>query len=299
MIEQLTIIGVGLIGGSFAKALKKNKLVHHVIGCGRQLDNLKTALKLGIIDEYSTDIKHAVKNADVIFIATPVSTFAGIFSQLKGHTKSSAIITDGGSTKLNVMHMAQQVFGQVPSNFVPGHPIAGTENSGASAAFAELYEDHKVILTPLLSSDKNTIATDPRALEIISNLWAAIGAEVVCMDAEHHDLVLGATSHLPHVIAFSLVNTLATLNERKEIFDYAAGGFKDFTRIASSDPKMWQDICLANKDILLSHLNHFKKDLGDIISALNADDSEYMYQFFSRAKTTRDALIVQTSRDKK
>jgi len=290
MIEQLTIIGVGLIGGSFAKALKKANMVKHVVGYGRQEDNLKTALDSGIIDEYSLNLQYAVNNADVIFIATPVSTFFDIFTQLKGHIKDSAIITDGGSTKLNVINMAKQVFGQVPNNYVPGHPIAGTENSGASAAFAELFENHKVILTPLLSSDNN-LNTDPGALSIISNLWEATGAEIICMDAEHHDLVLGATSHLPHIIAFSLVNTLATLNERKEIFEYAAGGFKDFTRIASSNPKMWQDICMANKDVLLSHLNHFQEDLSDVISALENDDTNYLNHIFSRAKSTRDSLI--------
>ncbi len=284
MINQLTIIGVGLIGGSFAKALKQANLVKHVVGYGRQIENLEIALNSGIIDEYSLEISQAVKDADVIFIATPVSTFANIFKAIKKHIKASAIITDGGSTKLNVIEMARTTFDHVPVNFVPGHPIAGTENSGASAAFAELYQNHKVILTPLEN-------TSPNALEVISNLWLAIGAEVVCMDAEHHDLVLGATSHLPHVIAFSLVNTLATLNERKEIFEYAAGGFKDFTRIASSSPKMWQDICLANKNILLKHLNNFQNDLSGIIKALEAEDSDYIYQFFERAKNTRDTLV--------
>ena len=284
MIEQLTIIGVGLIGGSFAKALKKSGKVKKVIGYGRQTENLETALDLDIIDDYTTNILEAVKNADVIFIATPVSTFSDIFTLIKGHIKSSAVITDGGSTKLNVINMAKQVFGEVPENYVPGHPIAGTENSGAKAAFAELFENHKVILTPLQH-------TNAHALEIISDLWSATGAEIICMDAQHHDLVLGATSHLPHVIAFSLVNTLATLNERKEIFEYAAGGFKDFTRIASSDPKMWQDICFANKDILLNHLNHFQEDLSAIISALKSDDVEFIKQVFTRAKVTRDTLV--------
>lgn len=290
MINQLTIIGVGLIGGSFAKALKKANMVKHIIGYGRQQANLETALKLGIIDEYSVNIIDAVKNADVIFIATPVSTFIDIFSHLKNHIKPSAIITDAGSTKLNVINMAKQVFGQVPKNYVPGHPIAGTENSGATAAIAELFENHKVILTPILNPDE-TLNTDANALQLVSELWRATGAELVCMDAAHHDLVLGATSHLPHIIAFSLVNTLATLNERKEIFEYAAGGFKDFTRIASSNPKMWQDICIANKDVLLSHLNHFQDDLSNIISALENGDENYLKQIFSRAKATRDALV--------
>jgi prephenate dehydrogenase len=182
--------------------------------------------------------------------------------------------------------MAEQVYGIVPENFVPGHPIAGTENSGAEAAFAELFENHKVILTPL---EKTSLD----AVSIITDLWSATGAEVVCMDAEHHDLVLGATSHLPHVLAFSLVNTLATLNERKEIFDYAAGGFKDFTRIASSNPKMWQDICFANKEVLIDHLQHFKKDLNSIISALKRDDKELINKVFTRAKNARDNLLTK------
>jgi len=290
MIERLAIIGVGLIGGSFAKALKKANKVKHVIGYGRNKENLQTALELNIIDEYTTELIEAVKYADIIFIATPVSTFLEIFSNLKDNIKPSAIITDGGSTKLNVINMAKQVFGHVPTNYVPGHPIAGTENSGATAALAELYNNHKVILTPYSNSDES-LNTDIKALQQVSDLWEATGAEVVIMDAEHHDLVLGATSHLPHIIAFSLVNTLATLNERKEIFEYAAGGFRDFTRIASSNPKMWQDICLANKDFLLSHLNHFQDDLSKVISALENDDTNSLNQVFSRAKTTRDALI--------
>jgi prephenate dehydrogenase len=284
MIKQLTIIGVGLIGGSFAKALKKARQVDRVVGYGRQLDNLKIAIDKGVIDEYVLTIADAVKNADVIFIATPVSTFDEIFLQLKGKTKESAIITDGGSTKQNVIAMAKQVYGEVPSNFVPGHPIAGTENSGAEAAFAELFENNKVILTPLEN-------TSQKSLNIITELWSTTGAEVVCMDADHHDLVLGATSHLPHILAFSLVNTLATLNERKEIFDYAAGGFKDFTRIASSNPKMWQDICFANKEVLIDYLEYFQSDLNKIVSALKNNDKELINNIFTRAKAARDNLL--------
>jgi len=284
MIEQLTIIGVGLIGGSFARALRQAGKIKKIVGCGRNTPNLEKGVELGVIDEFHLDIPSAVKDADVIFISTPVNSFENIFQQLKGHIKDTAIITDGGSTKGNIVAAAKKVFGQVPIHFVPGHPIAGTENSGVEASFAELYIDHKIILTPLLDTDKD-------ALEIVTGLWHSCGAEVVLMDVEHHDLVLGATSHLPHLLAFSLVNTLATVDDKKEIFDYAAGGFKDFTRIASSDPVMWQDICLANKAVLLEHLEHFQTDLDSLTQALENDDASYIRNIFSRAKNTRDQFM--------
>jgi len=284
MINQLTIIGVGLIGGSFARALRRAGKVNKIVGCGRNTPNLEKAVELGVIDEFYTDIPTAVKDADGIFISTPVNSFELIFQQLKGNIKESVIITDGGSTKGNIVAAAEKAFGQIPMRFVPGHPIAGTENSGVEASFAELYEAHKIILTPLID-------TDQEALEVVTELWQSCGAEVVLMDVEHHDLVLGATSHLPHLLAFSLVNTLATVDDKKEIFDYAAGGFKDFTRIASSDPVMWQDICLANKDVLLEHLEHFQADLAKLAEALKNGDGAYMKDIFSRAKNARDQFM--------
>ncbi|MCP3852429.1 MAG: prephenate dehydrogenase/arogenate dehydrogenase family protein [Gammaproteobacteria bacterium] len=283
-INNLTIIGVGLIGGSFARAVRAAGLVKHITGCGRNLDNLKTALKLGVIDDYSINIKEAVSHADVIFIATPVGSFQSILAQVKESMQADAVITDAGSTKVSVIKAASDVFGEVPANFVPGHPIAGTENSGVEASFAELYNDHRVILTPLEQ-------TNAQSTQLISALWEATGAQVVTMDAHHHDLVLGATSHLPHLLAFSLVNTLTTLDEKQEIFENAAGGFKDFTRIASSNPSMWQDICLANKEALLEHLDNFTQDLQKLRTALNNNDGNFLKQVFIRAKESRDDFI--------
>ncbi len=281
VIENLSIIGVGLIGGSFARAMRKAGLVKHITGCGRQEDNLQKAVQLGVIDDYSLDIKQAVKNADVIFIATPVGSFRTVLEQIKDAAKKDVIITDGGSTKVSVIKSAQSVFGQIPPNFVPGHPVAGTENSGVEASFDSLFNDHRVILTPLAETRKE-------ALNLVTQLWQASGAKVVLMDAQHHDLVLAATSHLPHLLAFSLVNTLTTLDEKQEIFDNAAGGFRDFTRIASSDPAMWQDICLANKEALLEHLDHFSRDLALLRTALEQGDAEKLKETFTRAKQSRD-----------
>ncbi len=281
IVNRLTIIGVGLIGGSFARAVRAAGRVKHITGCGRHLKNLESAVQLGVIDDFSVDIAEAVSQADMIFIATPVGSFQTILSQVKTAMKEGAIITDAGSTKASVIAAAETVFNGIPANFVPGHPIAGTENSGVEASFAELYKNHRVILTPLEQ-------TSAAAINVVSELWRAAGAQITIMDAHHHDLVLAATSHLPHLLAFSLVNTLTTLDEKQEIFENAAGGFRDFTRIASSDPSMWQDICLANKTALLEHLDLFTRDLQLLRTALEQDDGEYMKQIFTRAKESRD-----------
>ncbi len=288
VIDTLAIIGVGLIGGSFARAVRSAGLVKHIIGCGREQENLEKALKLDVIDEYSRDIQSAVRDADMIFIATPVGSFQTIFTQLKDVLNKNTIITDGGSTKTSVIKMAEAVFGTVPENFVPGHPVAGTENSGVEASFDSLFKNHRVILTPLPKTSK-------KAIQIVTQLWHSTGAQVVTMDAQHHDMVLAATSHLPHLLAFSLVNTLTTLDEKQEIFDNAAGGFRDFTRIASSDPSMWQDICLANKEALLIHLDHFSSDLAKLRTALEQGDAETLKDIFTRAKQSRDDFVRKNS----
>ncbi|MDX2507850.1 MAG: prephenate dehydrogenase/arogenate dehydrogenase family protein [Gammaproteobacteria bacterium] len=287
VIKRLTVIGVGLIGGSFARALRAAGTVEHIIGCGRNRKNLEKALELGVIDEYSLDIKQAVIDADMVFIATPVGSFKSVLTQLKGSLKQGAILTDGGSTKCSVIKAAESVFDELPVNFVPGHPIAGTENSGVESSFATLYQDHRTILTPLHY-------TNSEAIDIVSRLWKSAGAQVVLMEPQHHDQVLAATSHLPHLLAFSLVNTLTTLDEKQEIFDNAAGGFSDFTRIASSDPSMWQDICLANKQALLEHLDHFTRDLNKLRTALEQSDGDFLKQIFIRAKQSRDDFVEKS-----
>lgn len=281
MIKRLCIIGVGLIGGSLARALKESESVQHVVGCGRDLQSLEKAKQLGVVDSYSTDIAEAVSDADVVVVAVPVGSIKSVFSDLKIHLAADAILTDVGSVKGSVVLAAREVFGEHFPNFVPGHPIAGTEQSGVEASFAGLYRHQRVILTPLEH-------TNSLAVQTVTQMWQATGAEVSTLAVEHHDEVLAATSHLPHVLAYALVDTLAGMHERREIFQFAAGGFKDFTRIASSHPDMWHDICLNNKDALLEMLKRFSQDLNALTDAIEKGDSDYIKQTFERAKITRD-----------
>jgi len=281
MINKLCVIGIGLIGGSLARALKAAKAVEHVVAVGRNTAHLERAVELGVADSYETSVSTAVSDADVIVVAVPVGSMKAIFSELSGNIKSSAIITDVGSVKGNVVRDAQAELGDELSRFVPGHPIAGTEQSGVEASFAELYNGQRVILTPLEE-------TDPLATQAVTQMWHAAGADVESLSVEYHDEVLAATSHLPHALAYTLVDTLAQMHERREIFQFAAGGFKDFTRIASSDPKMWNDICLNNSDALLDMLNRFSGDLRKLATAIENNDSEFILKMFERAKTARD-----------
>lgn len=281
MINRLCMIGVGLIGGSLCRALKKAGEVQSIVGCGRNPAQLERAVELGVIDSFETDIAKAVSDADVVVVAVPVGMMGDIFSVIKGNLKSGAVLTDVGSAKGSVVLAAREAFGGDESFFVPGHPIAGTEKSGVEASFAELFNGQRVILTPLE-------ATDPMATQVVHKMWQATGAEVLSLTVEHHDEVLAATSHLPHVIAYALVDTLARMHERREMFQFAAGGFRDFTRIASSDPQMWHDICLANKDAVLDMIQRFSTDLADLAKAIENEDSETIKATFSRAKQARD-----------
>lgn len=281
MINRLCVIGVGLIGGSLCRALRQAEAVQSIVGCGRNTAQLERALELGVIDSYETDIATAVSDADVVVVAVPVGAMQKVFAAMKGHLKPGAVLTDVGSAKGSVVLAAREAFGGDEACFVPGHPIAGTEKSGVEASFAELFNDQRVILTPLE-------ATDPMATQVVHKLWQATGAEVISLTVEHHDEVLAATSHLPHVIAYALVDTLARMHERREMFQFAAGGFRDFTRIASSDPQMWHDICLANKDALLDMIRRFSTDLAELARAIENEDSETIKTTFSRAKQARD-----------
>lgn len=286
MINRLCIIGVGLIGGSLARGLRQHKLCKTIVGTGRQKSSLEKARQLGVIDEYTTDPVEAVKHADVIVLATPLGAMAPLFLQLKHVIQPDTIITDVGSAKSSVVKAATQAFGSIPDNFVPGHPIAGTENSGVEASFAELFENRRVILTPLAS-------TSPAAVSLVRKMWEAVGATVVEMSVEHHDAVLAATSHLPHVLAFTLVDALAGLDEKQEIFQYAAGGFRDFTRIASSDPVMWRDICLDNSAAILESIELFQRQLEQLKSAIRDQDGERIQTLFVNAKQARDRFLDQ------
>ena len=289
-IQRLAIIGVGLIGGSLAQALRRADAVVEVVGCGRGKDNLEKAVELGVIDRYSHDVGEAVDGADMIFVAVPLGAMKSTFQAMQGHLAADAIITDGGSAKASVVRDAMEAFGKLPPNFIPGHPIAGTEHSGVEAAFPTLYQDRRIILTPLST-------TAPEALAKVDAMWRLCGADVTHMDVEHHDEVLAATSHLPHMLAFSLVDALAQMKENDEIFRYAAGGFRDFTRIASSSPVMWRDICLANRDALGEMLERFALELTSLSEILREGDGDHLLEIFERAKAARDRFTDGTECD--
>ncbi|MEJ2404001.1 MAG: prephenate dehydrogenase/arogenate dehydrogenase family protein [Candidatus Thiodiazotropha sp.] len=284
MIEKLAVIGVGLIGGSLAMALREEGGVREVVGCGRGEANLRKARKLGVIDHYTHDAAEAVRGADMVLLAVPLGAMRATLEAIREHLAPNAVVTDAGSVKGSVVRDAQAVFGRVPDFFVPGHPVAGTERSGVEAAFATLYRNRRVILTP-------TDETRPEALQRVKALWNQCGAEVTCMSVEYHDEVLAATSHLPHMLAYSLVDTLSRMKENDEIFRFAAGGFRDFTRIASSNPVMWRDICLANQQALGGMLTRFADELHELARLLEQGDSEGLLRLFSSAKQARDRYI--------
>lgn len=285
LFNRITIIGVGLIGGSMARAIKKQKLCHEIVGYSRRETEVKKAIELGVIDRYETKLEDAIVGAELIIVAVPMGAFESIFRQMAGVVSPDVIITDVGSAKTSVIKAAKKAFGVLPAGLVPAHPIAGTEKSGVEASFDSLFENRCTIITPTeVSSDS--------AVQAVSHLWRAIGAEVVHMTAEHHDQVLAATSHLPHVLAFSLVDTLSKMQEHSEIFRFAAGGFRDFTRIASSDPRMWRDICLNNRDAILSALKQYEKQLKTLELAITEQNGEQIENIFGNAKNTRDLHIV-------
>lgn len=286
MINRLTIIGVGLIGGSLARALKKANAVAQVTGYGRNIQQLQKAMELGVIDHLETDMGAAVRDADVIVVAVPVGKTLEVLRNIKPHLNPKTIITDVGSSKGAVVQAAREVFGDALGNFVPGHPIAGTEKSGVEASFAELFENRRVLLTPLEN-------TDQQAVQTIRQMWESSGAFVEETSVKHHDDVLAATSHLPHMLAFALVDALATMDDKIEIFRYAAGGFRDFTRIASSDPQMWHDICVTNDKSIVAMLDLFMTDLERLRDAIKAGDSDYLLQVFTRAKKARDQFSME------
>jgi len=286
-IERLAVIGVGLIGGSLARALRQANAVGEIVGCGRSVANLDLAVELGVIDRWSHEPAVAVRDADLVFLAVPLGAMRATLMALKGALRPGAMVTDGGSAKGSVVADAAAAFGAVPPWFVPGHPIAGTERSGVAASFAELFQQRRVILTPLPDTDR-------AALERVRAMWLTTGAEVSEMTVAHHDEVLAATSHLPHMLAFGLVDTLARLRDNDEIFRYAAGGFRDFTRIASSDPTMWRDICIANAPALSAMLERFGAELATIAAYIRAGDGTRLLEIFARAKAARDRAVAGT-----
>jgi len=287
-INNLCVIGTGLIGGSLCLSLRKADACQHIMGAGRSEETLIKAKQLGIIDEYSTDISEAVKDADVIFVSVPLGAMKAVFEKiaqgLQKHNNNKAIITDAGSSKQQVQQIADEIFGSEAVRFVAGHPIAGTENSGPQAAFAELYDARRVILTPTEDTDKD-------AVKLVTDMWLATGAVVETMAADHHDKVLAATSHLPHLIAYGLVHCLENLEDIEEVFRYAAGGFRDISRIASSDPVMWRDICLNNQQPILDMMRRYRDELDMIYNALESGDGDKLIEVFEHAKKTRDKFV--------
>ncbi len=281
MIHRLCIVGVGLIGGSLARALRRRNDCPHIIGCSRREEHLQRALQLGVIDGYETDLARAVAQADMVMLCVPLGAMEGVMGAIKEHLSPGTVLTDAGSAKAWVVEAARRVFGEVPDFLVPGHPIAGTEQSGVEASFAELYDQRRVILTPLME-------TRPEATAQVRSLWESAGALVSEMSVAHHDTVLAATSHLPHVLAFSLVDSLARLGDHDEIFAYAAGGFRDFTRIASSDPVMWRDICIANGEAIGAMLERYMADLAGTAQAIRDRDGDALLHLFQQAKAARD-----------
>ena len=284
-IERLTVIGVGLIGGSLARALRRAHACGHIIGCGRNVANLERAVELGVIDSFSLDPGTAVENADMVVFATPLSAYADLFAAVSGKLSATATITDAGSVKGSVVQCARTSLSPAEyARFVPGHPIAGTEQSGVEASFETLFDNRLVILTP----DNNV---EPSHVQRVTDMWRSAGAGVVNMGIDHHDNILAATSHLPHLLAYALVDCLAGMQDSGEIFKYAAGGFADFTRIASSSPRMWADICFANREQVLDRLGDFDAYLLDIRSAIEANDVAALLEIFSRAKQARDTFL--------
>ena len=288
MFDKLCIIGVGLMGGSVARAARLKGLSKSIMGYGRlqDLQNLETAKHLGVIDDYSLDIEVAVQDADCVVIATPVESIESILSLLQPIWSDQTIYTDVGSTKGSVVAAAQRVFGVIPNNFVLAHPIAGAEQSGVVAAVDDLFVNKRLIISPLSH-------TRIDALKKIESFWEQCGSDVSMMEVHRHDAILAATSHLPHVLAFTLVDMLGHQDEQSEIFNYAAGGFRDFTRIASSDPTMWRDICLANKNEIIPLLEQTKSQLDKIQCLLENNDGQQLFEIFAYANTARQRFLNQ------
>ncbi|HTZ79148.1 MAG TPA: prephenate/arogenate dehydrogenase family protein [Stellaceae bacterium] len=282
---RVALIGIGLINSSLARVLRREKLAGEIVACARRQETLETALKLKLCDSVTTDPAAAVKDADLVVLGTPISAYGEIAKAVGPALKPGAIVTDVGSVKQAVI---RDVSPHIPAgvHFVPGHPVAGTEHSGPAAGFAELFHDRWCILTP-------TAETDPHALAAVTAMWKAAGMRVVTMDAEHHDLVLAITSHLPHLIAYTVVGTATDLEEtlESEVIKFSAGGFRDFTRIAASDPVMWRDIFLNNREAVLEMLQRFSEDLTALQRAIRWGEGQKLEDLFTRTRAVRRSII--------
>jgi prephenate dehydrogenase len=282
--NKVAIIGVGLIGGSLAIVLRRKGMAGSIVGIGRGMENLDAARRLGVVDVITQDIGAGVKDADLVVVAVPVLKIAETVRKAAPDLKKGCILTDVGSVKQSVI---EEVAPIVPEgvHFVPGHPIAGTENSGVEAAIPDLFTGRTCILTPIEKTDADAVNT-------VKTMWQEAGSKVIIMDAVQHDRALAAVSHLPHMIAYTLVNTIADMKgEMPGILDYSAGGFRDFTRIASSSPEMWSDICAMNKESIVKTITDFQERLQGLKKKVEAGDLEGLKEDFERAKRLRDTLV--------
>lgn len=286
LINELSILGVGLIGGSLARALKRARACATITGFDSDSEALDRAVQSGVVDQARRDPVAAVRGADVVVLATPIGAMEKLLQRIRPGISTETVITDVGSVKGSVVNAARAALGQAFSRFVPGHPIAGTERSGVDASFAGLFENRLVILTPVQE-------TEVRALSLVSQLWERAGAQVATLSVQGHDRILAATSHLPHMLAFALVDCLADMDDSEEVFRYAAGGFADFSRIASSSPVMWRDICLANRDGILKALDSFGNQVEALRRAVEQGDGARLLEIFTRARTARDEFQRQ------
>lgn len=280
-MKKLVIFGVGLIGGSVALALKKARFTAHIVGVGRTKSSLDEALTLGVIDSAETDIAKALDGADLVLIATPVAQTSAILQSIKPHLNQQTVITDAGSTKGDVLTAARTMLGAQFNQFIGGHPIAGAETSGVAAAKIDLFVSKNIVLTP-------TVETSTVAIASATQLWQACGANVSEMSAENHDSIFAAVSHLPHLLAFALVNNIAGRPNAAQLFSFAASGFRDFTRIAGSHAEMWRDISLANKTALLSELSAFQLELNQLKQLVENEDGAALYALFEQASIARN-----------
>jgi cyclohexadieny/prephenate dehydrogenase len=285
LFARAALIGVGLIGSSLARVLRRDRLAGEIVACARRQETLDTVQKLDLADRVTLDPAEAARDADLIVLATPLSAYAEIGRCIAPSLKPGAVMTDVGSVKAVVI---RDLAPSLPAgvHLVPGHPVAGTEHSGPGAGFAELFHDRWCILTPLPGGDA-------AALERVSRLWQAAGMKVVTMEAEHHDMVLAITSHLPHLIAYTIVGTATDLEEtlRSEVIKFSAGGFRDFTRIAASDPVMWRDVFLANREAVLEMLQRFSEDLTALQRAIRWGEGDKLQELFTRTRAIRRSII--------
>jgi cyclohexadieny/prephenate dehydrogenase len=285
IFNKIALIGVGLIGSSIAHAARRRGLAGHIAGYVPRPETRAKAEKAGFADSLHAEIAPAVKDADLVVLATPIGTYASLAAAIAPHLEKGAILTDVGSVKGVVV---RDIGPHVPEgvHFIPGHPVAGTEQSGPEAGFAELFEGRWCILTPLPG-------TDPAALEKLESFWRACGSDVETMDPRHHDLVLAITSHVPHLIAYNIVGTAADLETvtRSEVIKYSASGFRDFTRIAASDPTMWRDIFLNNREAVLEMLGRFNEDLAALQRAVRWGDGDALFNLFTRTRAIRRSIV--------